>query len=68
MEIENRVKVLRAEKRMTQGELAEVVGVTRQTIVALEKGRYSPSLLLALQIAKQFELPVEDVFFLTEEE
>lgn len=67
MTIENRVRELRAVKRMTQGDLAEKVGVTRQTIVALEKGSYSPSLLLALQIAKVFDTTVEAIFYLEEE-
>ena len=53
---------------MTQGLLAESVDVTRQTIVALEKGSYIPSLLLAMKIAKAFGLPVEEIFYLEEEE
>jgi putative transcriptional regulator len=47
---------------MTQQELAERVGVTRQTIIALEAGRYAPSLLLAFRIARVFEASVEEVF------
>jgi putative transcriptional regulator len=47
---------------MTQQELAEKVGVTRQTIIALEAGRYAPSLLLAFRIARVFEASVEEVF------
>jgi putative transcriptional regulator len=47
---------------MTQQELAEQVGVTRQTIIALEAGRYAPSLLLAFRIARVFEASVEEVF------
>ncbi|WZY01783.1 helix-turn-helix transcriptional regulator [Bacillus sp. FSL W7-1360] len=66
--IENRVRLLRAEKRMTQEKLAVAVHVTRQTIVALEKGSYSPSLLLAIRIARQFGLSVEEVFTLREDE
>ncbi|MBV6684950.1 helix-turn-helix transcriptional regulator [Bacillus sp. JRC01] len=64
----NRVKELRARHGMTQGLLAESVDVTRQTIVALEKGSYIPSLLLAMKIAQAFGLPVEDIFYLEEEE
>lgn len=64
----NRVKELRARYGMTQGLLAESVDVTRQTIVALEKGSYIPSLLLAMKIAKAFGLPVEEIFYLEEEE
>lgn len=48
---------------MTQQQLADKVGVTRQTIVALEKGSYSPSLELAFRIARFFDLPLEEVFF-----
>ncbi|MGG1550977.1 helix-turn-helix transcriptional regulator [Paenibacillus ferrarius] len=48
---------------MTQQQLADKVGVTRQTIVALEKGNYSPSLELAFRIARAFNLPIEEVFF-----
>lgn len=47
---------------MTQQQLAEKVGVTRQTIIAMEKGRYSPSLELAFRIAQIFEVPLEEVF------
>jgi putative transcriptional regulator len=49
---------------MTQQELAEKVGVTRQTIVAIEKGKYTPSLELAFRIAVVFNVPLEEVFFL----
>lgn len=58
----NRVRELRARFKLTQGELAERVGVTRQTIVALEKGSYTPSLLLAMNIAEEFEIPIEGIF------
>ncbi|TJY39593.1 helix-turn-helix transcriptional regulator [Cohnella pontilimi] len=51
---------------MTQQQLADQVGVTRQTIVALEKGNYSPSLELAFRIARAFHLPLEEVFFYEE--
>jgi len=52
---------------MTQQQLADKVSVTRQTIVALEKGSYSPSLELAFRIARAFNLPLEEVFFYEEE-
>ncbi len=52
---------------MTQAQLAEKVGVTRQTIVAVEQGRYSPSLEVAFRIARVFGVGVEDVFHVTEE-
>ncbi|GKV54542.1 transcriptional regulator [Sporosarcina sp. NCCP-2222] len=60
--IKNRVKELRARFDLTQGELAEKVGVTRQTIVALEKGSYTPSLLLAMNLGEVFGLPIEEIF------
>ncbi|UJW59673.1 helix-turn-helix transcriptional regulator [Bacillus sp. A116_S68] len=53
---------------MTQSALAERVNVTRQTIVALEKGSYIPSLMLAMNIAKAFDLAIEDIFFIKEED
>ncbi len=60
--IENRVQQLRNKKKITQEELGIAVGVTRQTIIAIEKGNYVPSLLLALRIARYFEVPVENIF------
>ena len=66
-DITNRVRRLRFEHgEMTQHELAERVGCTRQTIIALEQGKYVPSLALAFRIARAFELCVEDVFAYTE--
>ncbi|RST59535.1 helix-turn-helix transcriptional regulator [Siminovitchia terrae] len=65
--MKNRVKELRARFHYSQTDLAEQVGVTRQTIAAIEKGDYSPSLLLGLSICKMFNLPMEDVFWLEEE-
>jgi putative transcriptional regulator len=53
---------------MTQAELAERVGLTRQTIIAIEQGRYSPSLETAFQIAKVFRVPLDDVFQYPNEE
>ncbi|KAA0965216.1 helix-turn-helix transcriptional regulator [Sporosarcina sp. ANT_H38] len=58
----NRVKGLRARFNLTQGNIAEKVGGTRQTIGSLEKGSYTPSLLLALNIAGVFEMPIERIF------
>ena len=60
--MKNRLKVLRAENDWTQAELADRIGVARQTIVALEKGKYSPSLELAFRLSKLFGKPVEDIF------
>ncbi|ULT54446.1 helix-turn-helix transcriptional regulator [Neobacillus drentensis] len=60
----NHIRKLRFNQdEMTQQQLADKVGVTRQTIVALEKGNYSPSLELAFRIAHAFDLPLEQVFF-----
>lgn len=58
----NRLAVLRAERGITRRQLAEEVGVHYQTVGYLERGEYSPSLLLALRIAEFFQLPVEQVF------
>jgi len=60
--ISNRIKVWRAEYDLTQQQLAEEIGVTRQTINALEKGKYVPSLDLAFRIARRFESTLEEVF------
>ncbi len=61
--IRNNLRTLRFNhNEMTQQELAEKVGVTRQTIVAIEKGNYSPSLELAFRIARAFQKPLEEVF------
>ncbi|GIN56695.1 putative HTH-type transcriptional regulator YgzD [Lederbergia ruris] len=68
MIMQNRVKELRARFRYSQTDLADRVGVTRQTIAAIEKGDYAPSLLLGLSICKVFDLPMEDVFWLVEKE
>jgi putative transcriptional regulator len=62
-QIRNNVRTLRFfNDEMTQQQLAEKVGVTRQTIIAIEKGKYSPSLELAFRIALAFDLPLEEVF------
>lgn len=61
--VANSVNRLRLKKRVTQEELAQALGVTRQTIIAIEKGNYTPSVLLALKIAVYFHTPVEEVFF-----
>jgi putative transcriptional regulator len=61
--VTNSIRALRfANGEMTQAELAERVGVTRQTIIAIEQGRYSPSLEMAFQIARVFKVPLDDVF------
>ncbi len=61
--ITNRLRELRFERgQMTQQEMAEALGVSRQTVISLESGRYYPSLQLALQIARYFDQPVEAIF------
>lgn len=61
--VTNAIRSLRfAHGEMTQAELADRVGVTRQTIIAIEQGRYSPSLEMAFQIARVFNVPLDDVF------
>lgn len=64
--LENRIRVLRAEQRMSQGELADAIGVSRKTISTVEVGRFVPSTVIALKIARYFNVSVEDVFSLTE--
>lgn len=61
-DISNRVFQFRSKKNITQEELAKAVGVSRQTIIAIEKGNYTPSVLLALKIAKFFKKRVEEIF------
>ncbi len=63
--IENCVHALRIKQGMTQEALAEAVDVSRQTIIAIEKGNYTPSVLLALKIADVFKKRVEDIFTIT---
>jgi putative transcriptional regulator len=61
--VTNQIRRLRFDQgEMTQAELAEQVGVTRQTIIAIEQGRYSPSLEMAFQIARAFDVPLDHVF------
>lgn len=60
--IQNKIKEFRLLKNITQEELAASCGVSRQTIIAIEKGNYTPSLALAIQLARFFRKPVEDVF------
>jgi putative transcriptional regulator len=60
--VSNNVNKLRGEKGVTQEDMARSIGVTRQTIIAIEKGNYTPSVLLALKIARYFKKSVEEVF------
>lgn len=61
--VTNAIRALRfAHGEMTQAELADRIGMTRQTVIAIEQGRYSPSLEVAFQIARVFGVPLDDVF------
>ncbi len=63
----NRIEEIRKQKGINQDELAKTLGVSRQTISSLERGRYNPSITLAYKIAKLFELKIEDVFIFDDE-
>lgn len=67
-ELENTIKVERAKKNLTQEDLARLIGVSRQTINAVEKGRYVPSTALALKMSVVFEVPVNEFFRLATDE
>ena len=60
--MKNRLKVLRAERDLTQAQLAEILEVSRQTVNAIEKGKFDPSLPLAFKMARLFQMPIEDIF------
>jgi putative transcriptional regulator len=67
--VTNRIRALRFEHdELTQAQLADAIGVTRQTIIAIEQGRYSPSLEMAFRIARVFAVSLDDVFQYPEEE
>ncbi len=66
--MKNRLKVLRAENNLTQEQLAQTVGVSRQAINAIETGKYDPSLPLAIKLGKLFGKPVEEIFLVDEDE
>ena len=68
MGLQNRLKELRAKHGFNQQELGSRVGASRQTISLIERGDYNPSITLALRISQVFGVPVEQVFYLTEEE
>jgi putative transcriptional regulator len=61
--VQTKLKVYRAMHNLTQEDLAKAIGVTRQTVIAMEKGQYNPSLQLAFKIAHYFKVKIEDVFF-----
>ena len=64
--MENRIRELRKERKVTQDDLAGAVGVTRQTIISLENGKYNASLQLAYKIAKYFGITIEEIFIFEE--
>jgi len=60
--VQTKLKVYRAMHNITQEDLANAIGITRQTVIAMEKGKYNPSLALAFKIARYFKVKIEDVF------
>ena len=66
--MKNRIRVARAEVRMTQQQLADAIGVSRQTINAIESGKFVPSTVLALKMARIFDKNVEEIFLLDDED
>lgn len=60
--MENRLEQLRKSRSLKQDELADAVGVSRQTIISIERGRYNPSILLAFRISEYFGMKIEDIF------
>jgi putative transcriptional regulator len=64
--MKNKIKVFRAMYDLTQEDLAREVGVTRQTILAIEKGKYDPSLELAFRMARRFQVTIEEIFIFEE--
>ena len=67
MIFENRIKEMRQKKGLSQKKMSEMLGVSRQTIISIEQGRYNPSLPFSIQIARFFNSTVEEVFILEEE-
>ncbi len=66
--MENRLEKMRTQKGLTQQELADLAGVSRQTIISLERGRYNPSITLAFRLARLFGVTVEELFIYSEEQ
>ncbi len=62
--LKNRLKVIRAERNLTQEQIANLAGVTRQTIISIEKGDYAPSVAIALSLANALNVRVDDLFHL----
>lgn len=67
MPIENHIRVFRAKEGLTQEDLAKKAEVTRQTIISLEKGSYTPSLELAFKLSDIFKVPIEEIFYQVED-
>jgi len=67
MILRTRIKELRARHNLTQDELAEIIGVSRQTMLYLEKGKYNPSLLLAYKVAKALKSSINEVFIIEDD-
>jgi putative transcriptional regulator len=65
--LNNRIRVYRAEDRLSQSDLAEKIGVTRKTISTIEVGRFVPSTIIALKIARHFDVPLEEIFSLDDD-
>lgn len=65
--MKNRIEAIRKERGIRQGELAEVLSVSRQTISSLENGKYNPSILLAFKLARYFGMSIEEIFTYEEE-
>ncbi|MCM4161262.1 helix-turn-helix transcriptional regulator [Antarcticibacterium flavum] len=61
--MKNKLKILRAERNYTQEDLAEIIGVSRQAINAIEKEKFDPSLPTAFRLSKLFQLPIEEIFY-----
>lgn len=68
MGVSNKIKLIRVSRGISQIQMAEDLQVTRQTINAIEKNKYNPSLELALKLVKYFQLPIEDIFTLEDDE
>ncbi len=66
-ELNNRIRVFRAEHRLSQSDLAEAIGVSRKTISTIEVGKFNPSTVIALKIAVFFKVPVEEIFSLKDQ-
>jgi len=67
MILKTKIKELRARYNLTQDELAEIIGVSRQTMIYLEKGKYNPSLFLAYKVAKAFKSSIDEVFIIEDD-